>query len=216
MFDLTANLVFQEIAKDFVDFGLTQEELSQIQIAVRPHGLSDVTLMRALGPNDIDRLVTIRGIVIRCTDVIPEMREAQFKCAACQYFYKTPIDRGRIDEPDTCQNCKSKGSFELIHNRCIFGDKQHIKLQENPENIPDGETPQTVHLCAFEELVDFVKPGDRVEVTGIYKAHGVRVNANRRTMKSVYRTYMDVVCFIVTSKDRVKVHDDDFMTSEQN
>ena len=87
-------------------------------------------------------------------------------------------------------------------------------MQENPENIPDGETPQTVHLCAFEELVDFVKPGDRVEVTGIYKAHRARVNANKRTMKSVYRTYMDVVCFIVTSKDRVKVHDEDFMTSE--
>ena len=87
-------------------------------------------------------------------------------------------------------------------------------MQENPENIPDGETPQTVHLCAFEELVDFVKPGDRVEVTGIYKAHGIRVNNGRRTMKAVYRTYMDVVCFIITSKDRIKVHDADFMTSE--
>lgn len=90
---------------------------------MRPYGLEDLTMMRALGPNDIDRLVSIRGIVIRCTDVIPEMREAQFKCAACSFFARAQIDRGKIDEPDFCTNCKTKGSFELIHNRCIFGDK---------------------------------------------------------------------------------------------
>jgi DNA replication licensing factor MCM4 len=55
-----------------------------------------------------------------------------------------------------------------------------------------------------------------VEVTGIFKAHGVRLNSYKRTMKSVFRTYMDVVCFIISSKDRIKVHDEDFMTSANN
>ena len=68
--------------------------------------------------------------------------------------------------------------------------------------MPEGETPQTIHLCAYEDLVDDVKPGDRVEITGIYKAMGVRLNAQRRTLKNVYRTYIDVITYIKTDKRR--------------
>ena len=44
------------------------------------------------------------------------------------------------------------------------GDAQVVRLQEAPEDIPEGDTPHTVTLYAFEELVDVAKPGDRVEV----------------------------------------------------
>ena len=57
-------------------------------------------------------------------------------------------------------------------------------------------------MCAYEDLVDDVKPGDRVEITGIYKAMGVRLNAARRTLKNVYRTYVDVITYIKTDKRR--------------
>ena len=43
----------------------------------------------------------------------------------------------------------------------IFSDKQHVKVQETPESVPEGETPQTIHLCAYEDLVDHVRPGDK-------------------------------------------------------
>jgi DNA replication licensing factor MCM4 len=77
-----------------------------------------------------------------------------------------------------------------------------VKVQETPESVPEGETPQTIHLCAYEDLVDDVKPGDRVEITGIYKAMGVRINPARRTLKNVYRTYIDVITYIKTDKRR--------------
>ena len=47
-----------------------------------------------------------------------------------------------------------------------------------------------------------MKPGDRVEITGIYKAMGVRINPARRTLKNVYRTYIDVITYIKTDKRR--------------
>ena len=84
----------------------------------------------------------------------------------------------------------------------MFSDKQHVKVQETPESVPEGETPQTIHLCAYEDLVDDVKPGDRVEITGIYKAMGVRLNPARRTLRNVYRTYIDVITYIKTDKRR--------------
>jgi DNA replication licensing factor MCM4 len=45
---------------------------------------------------------------------------------------------------------------------------------------------------AFDELVDAAKPGDFIEITGIYRASGVRVIPRQRSLKSVYRTYIDV------------------------
>jgi len=45
-----------------------------------------------------------------------------------------------------------------------------VKLQEQPENVPEGDTPQMVSLMAYDENVDAVKPGDRITVTGVYRA----------------------------------------------
>jgi DNA replicative helicase MCM subunit Mcm2 (Cdc46/Mcm family) len=45
-----------------------------------------------------------------------------------------------------------------------FSDKQIIKLQETPDEIPEGGTPHTVSVLMHDKLVDAGKPGDRVEV----------------------------------------------------
>jgi DNA replication licensing factor MCM4 len=62
-----------------------------------------------------------------------------------------------------------------------------------------------VHLCVYEDLVDDVKPGDRVEVVGIYKAMGVRVNPQQRVLKNVYRTYIDVINFVKNDAKRFNI-----------
>ena len=61
--------------------------------------------------------------------------------------------------------------------------------------MPAGETPHTVILYAHDDLVDMVNPGDRVTVTGIYRATPVRLNPRQRSVKSVYRTHIDVIHF---------------------
>lgn len=45
-----------------------------------------------------------------------------------------------------------------------FSDKQIIKLQETPDEIPEGGTPHTVSVLMHDKLVDAGKPGDRVVV----------------------------------------------------
>lgn len=69
-----------------------------------------------------------------------------------------------------------------------------IHLQETPDAVPDGQTPHTVSLSVYDELVDVSKPGDRLVVTGIFRSIPVRVNPNPRqgTMKSLFKTYLDV------------------------
>ena len=68
-----------------------------------------------------------------------------------------------------------------------------MRLQETPDAVPDGQTPHTVSLSVYDELVDVAKPGDRLVVTGIFRSVPVRVNPRQRTIKSLFKTFVDVV-----------------------
>ena len=70
-----------------------------------------------------------------------------------------------------------------------------VKLQESPDDMPPGQTPHTVIIYAHDDLVDAVQPGDRVYVSGIYRAVPMRANPKARNIKSVYKTHIDVVSF---------------------
>ncbi|KIY70249.1 cell division control protein 54 [Cylindrobasidium torrendii FP15055 ss-10] len=173
------------------------EEISAIiqrVYKVRPFGMPDVN-MRSLNPTDTDKLVCIKGLVIRATPVIPDMKVAFFRCMTCHHTVQVEIDRGKIEEPARCPRevCNSVGTMSLIHNRSEFADRQVIRLQETPDAVPDGQTPHTVSLSVYDELVDVSKPGDRLLVTGIFRSVPVRVNPNQRTMKSLFKTFIDVV-----------------------
>ena len=79
-----------------------------------------------------------------------------------------------------------------------------VKLQESPDDMPPGQTPHTVILYAHDDLVDCVQPGDRVFITGIYRAVPIRVNPKQRNIKSVYKTHIDVVHFRKSDADRLQ------------
>lgn len=123
------------------------------------------------------------------------MKVAFFRCLTCNHTVQGEIDRGKIDEPSRCPRdvCASLGTMTLVHNRCEFADRQVIRLQETPDAVPDGQTPHTVSLSVYDELVDMTKPGDRLIVTGIFRSIPVRVNPRQRTLKSLFKTFLDVV-----------------------
>ncbi|GMG53343.1 unnamed protein product [Ambrosiozyma monospora] len=93
--------------------------------------------------------------------------------------------------------------MELIHNRSTFANKQVIKLQETPDIVPDGQTPHSISLCVYDELVDSTRAGDRVEICGIFKSAPVKVNPARRELKALYKTYLDVVHIKKVDKHRL-------------
>lgn len=163
---------------------------------IRPYNINAVRRgMRELNPNDIDKLVSVKGLVLRASAIVPDMKVAFFKCSACDHTVAVEIDRGIISEPTKCPRsvCAQTNTMAIVHNRLSFADKQVIKLQETPDLVPDGQTPHSINLCVYDELVDTCRAGDRVEVCGIFRSLPVRVNARQRALKNLYKTYLDVV-----------------------
>jgi DNA replication licensing factor MCM4 len=182
-------------------------EAEQRIYRVRPFGLDKTINLRDLNPGDMDKMVSIKGLVIRTTPVIPDMKDAFFRCSVCHHTVKVDIDRGKIAEPTRCPRavCESANSMQIVHNRSGFADKQVIKLQETPDSVPDGQTPHSVSLCAYDELVDMCKAGDRVEITGIFKCNQVRVNPRQRSVKNVFKTYVDCLHIQKVDKRRMGI-----------
>lgn len=192
VFDAVVEKVF---AEEYPEEGAAIREKRRKGVQIRTYNLlpQNIQSMRDLNPKDISTLVAIRGMVIRASNIIPDIQRAMYRCTRCNAIADVLISFGRIDEPRRCNSCHTRDSFTLIHSRSTFSDKQMVRLQEAPESIPKGDTPATFTLVMYDSLVDFVKPGDRVEVTGILRATPVRVNPKLRVVRSVFRTYIDCV-----------------------
>ncbi|XP_030016077.1 DNA replication licensing factor MCM4 [Sphaeramia orbicularis] len=199
-FDMAVNELFFERFPD---------SILEYQIQVRPYNALKTRNMRSLNPEDIDQLITISGMVIRTSQLIPEMQEAFFQCHVCAYSTRVEVDRGRIAEPAVCRHCNTTHSLALVHNRSAFSDKQMVKIQESPEDMPAGQTPHTTVVYAHNDLVDKVQPGDRVNITGIYRAVPMRVNPRQSNVKSVYKTHIDAIHFRKTDEKRLHGLDED-------
>ncbi|XP_034412048.1 DNA replication licensing factor MCM4 [Cyclopterus lumpus] len=198
-FDMAVNELFFERFPD---------SILEYQIQVRPYNALKTRNMRNLNPEDIDQLITISGMVIRTSQLIPEMQEAFFQCQVCAFSTRVEVDRGRIAEPAVCRHCNTTHSLALVHNRSLFSDKQMIKIQESPDDMPAGQTPHTTVVYAHNDLVDKVQPGDRINITGVYRAVPMRANPRQSNVKSVYKTHIDVIHFRKTDEKRLHGLDD--------
>ena len=205
MMDSTVTEVYKELIK--IKYKDLEKDDFQTNIRVRICNLTKKSRIRDLGPDDIDKLISISGIVIRTSEVVPEMKDAVFKCTVCNKKEHSGLNRGMITEPVECKSCHSKSSFELNHNMSSFDDLQYVKVQETPDMMPEGETPVTIHLCAYDELVDNVKPGDKCEFVGIFRAQGIRVNPRQRITKTTFRTFIDLVS--ITKYNKMRMNQDE-------
>ena len=186
-------LVQRELERLAEELPQETDQTALPRIQVRPFNLRDVSNLRCLDPVAMDSLLSIKGMIVRASPVIPDLKVAHFSCSICGHSVQVTIDRGRIAEPTgRCPQC-STAAYQLIHNRSIFADKQLVRLQETPDEVPAGQTPASVITFCFDDLVDSVQPGDKVEVTGVLRAQPVRVNPKISKVKSVYKTYIDVI-----------------------
>jgi DNA replication licensing factor MCM4 len=171
-----------------------QEKLEQNPpIFTRPYNLKIIHPIRELEPNDIEHLVSIRGLICHIAPIYPDLKFSSFVCQICGTETRNFSHQGVVKRPSKCKKCRLSFTSKLIHNKCWFANKQLLKLQETTDVMPEGETPHTTTIYASDDLVDRFRTGDRVEVVGIYRAIPFRVKGQTQNIKTAYKTYIDLV-----------------------
>lgn len=76
--------------------------------------------------------------------------------------------------------------LETEYGMSEYMDVQTLTIQEMPERAPPGLLPKSVDVLLEADLVDTCKPGDRVQITGIYRAlpgkNGAETTGNFKTV----------------------------------
>ncbi len=150
--------------------------------------------LRGLRAKNIDNLFWTKGIIIRTSTIRPKLLKATFECTMCGAQFEILQLTSRIKWPKFCTNkrCKSKSQsdFRLISKKSEFIDWQSVVIQEIPEDLPPGRIPRSVQAILTYDLVDIVKPGDRVKIMGIFKS--VIAQSINNNNSNLFKTYINV------------------------
>ena len=147
---------------------------------------------RGLKANMLNKLVKVQGIVTRMSVVHPKLTKSYHYVEATKsglvrkYNDQYSINEdAHVDRSTHIPNIDPLGNrMTLDYGFCNYKKTQRLVIQELPERAPPGQLPRSVSVILEDDLVDLVKPGDRVEITGVYKT----VPGQRSTTSGVFQT----------------------------
>ncbi|MCT9094664.1 minichromosome maintenance protein MCM [Haloarchaeobius sp. HME9146] len=180
----------QEYAEEALRLYDLPVDVSLGQAHVRILPLPDSTEIRDLRSRHVNSLVTVRGIVRKATDVKSKMEVAAFECQRCGTLTRIPQSTGSFQEPHECQGCERQGPFILNHDQSEFVDAQKLRVQESPEGLRGGETPQAIDIHIEDDITGEVTPGDHVAGTGILR---LEQQGNQQEKSPIFDHYMEGV-----------------------
>ncbi len=175
-------------------------DVSLGQAHVRIRGLPDSVDIRNLRVHDnhVGRLIAVQGIVRKATDVRPKVVEAAFECQRCGTMTYIPQSDGGFQEPHECQGCERQGPFRVNLDQSEFVDAQKIRVQESPEGLRGGETPQSIDVNLEDDITGEVTAGDHVTVAGVLHMEQ-QTQGNEKT--PLFDLYMDGVSVSIEDEE---------------
>jgi len=126
--------------------------------------------LREIRQHDLNTLIKVEGVVTRRSSVYPQLKTVKYDCTKCKTILGPYTQDGNSNVViGLCPQCQSKGPFIVNSDQTIYRDYQKITLQESPGTVPPGRLPRTKDIIIIEDLIDTIRPGEEIEVTGIYK-----------------------------------------------
>ena len=184
--------LFNEVAKvEALKLYPAYEAIAK-DIFVRITKLPIVDQIRDIRQAHLNCLIKISGVVTRRTGVFPQLREVMFDCGKCGFIVGPIFQNKGGDEtrPGSCPECQSKGPWRVNAEKTVYRNYQKLTLQESPGDVPAGRIPRTKEIILLHDLIDQARPGDLVEITGIY-TNNFESSLNRANGFPVFSTYVE-------------------------
>ncbi|XP_018331325.1 DNA replication licensing factor Mcm2 isoform X2 [Agrilus planipennis] len=161
--------IFDEVAKETVLSIFPSYERVTNEIHVRIADLPLIEELRTFRKLHVNQLVRTLGVVTATTGVMPQLSIVKYDCSKCG-FILGPFVQSQYNEvqPGACPECQSTGPFMINMEQTLYRNYQRITLQESPGRIPAGRVPRSKDCILLADLCDRCKPGDEVDVTGVY------------------------------------------------
>ncbi|KAK0533627.1 DNA replication licensing factor MCM7 [Tilletia horrida] len=121
----------------------------------------------------LGKLITVRGIVTRVSEVKPFLLVDAYACDACGAEIFQEVTSRSYMPLTTCssQRCKTnqtKGQLFSQTRASKFVPFQEVKVQEMADQVPVGHIPRSMTVHVYGPLVRSMNPGDIVHLGGIF------------------------------------------------
>lgn len=146
-----------------------------VNSVVKPTGLRD------LRSEMVSKLITVSGIVINATQVRCKATSLTLQCTGCRDIVPNIHVRRGLDGYNLPRKCPNRADeaggrlnrcpldpYYILPDKCRCIDFQTLKLQELPEDTPQGGMPRHLKLYCDRYLCDKFVPGNRVTLSGIF------------------------------------------------
>ena len=155
----------------FREVGEVLRELAGREVELRVHGLPRTLYPGQVRAEHVGKFVQVEGVVVRVSEVKPEVDRAVFRCLRCGEEMVVRQEGWELQLPPACENpnCGGRGPFVLVEERTVYADWQGLRIQERPEVLRGGQNPTVLNVVARKDLVNRAFPGDQVVVTGTVK-----------------------------------------------
>lgn len=162
--------------------------------------------IRNLRAVHLQKLIVVRGIVRKVTDVRPKLRDAVFQCLRCTAPITVEQTEHLLREPVECfedqGGCKRPGvgrgatGFTLLTGGSVdptaedleistWTDHQIAEIQELPDELRGGEDAKRLVLYLADDLAGVLLPGQKVTVTGILRERS-KTGASKGLVFDIY------------------------------
>uniref|UniRef100_UPI000D30C1D5 zygotic DNA replication licensing factor mcm3-like n=1 Tax=Maylandia zebra TaxID=106582 RepID=UPI000D30C1D5 len=172
-------LAFQRALKDLVASvdGTYAKQYEEFFIGLEGSFGSKHVSPRTLTSRLLGSMVCVEGIITKCEYIVPSSSQSSASVHYCpatkktmerKYTDLTPLDAFPSSAIYPTKD-EENNPLETEFGLSIYKDHQTITVQEMPEKAPAGQLPRSVDIILDNDLVDAVKPGDRVQVVGTYR-----------------------------------------------
>ncbi|RSH95139.1 Mcm2-7 hexameric complex component [Saitozyma podzolica] len=149
------------------------ELMRRYNVYFRPARNNDTLAVRAVRGSHLGKLITVRGIVTRVSEVKPLLLVNAYTCDSCgnEIFQEiaqkafTPLASCPSEE---CVKNKTNGQLHMQTRASRFKPFQEVKIQEMADQVPVGHIPRSMTVHLYGTLTRSVNPGDVVHVSGIF------------------------------------------------